>query len=104
MDPITVTFAPFGNDYEKFTLDAEMDLYCAERTITSDPDSKVKLYVERAVLRVNGAEVPHELTQAQLEAILADELEERAELAEENRKITAHWRDFSRDLPDRRVA
>ncbi|OWT68062.1 MULTISPECIES: hypothetical protein [unclassified Achromobacter] len=91
MDPITVTFAPFGNEYERFTLDAEIDLYCAERTVTPDPESKVKLYVERAVMRVNGSEVPHELTQAQLEEILADELEERAELAEENRKINERW-------------
>ncbi|MFC4275536.1 hypothetical protein [Achromobacter aloeverae] len=91
MDPITVTFAPLSNQWIDFEVDAEIDLYCAERTVTPDPESKVRLYVERAVMRVNGAEVPHCLSQGQLEQILADHLQEQEELAEENRKINQRW-------------
>lgn len=91
MEPTLITFAPFGNKYTTVTVDVEMDLYIDHRTVTADPESREVAYVERAVMRVNGVEVPHEMTPETLAEILREWQDEQAELHDFNRSIQARW-------------
>lgn len=71
IDPITLEYVLTAAD-ESFEAKAELILHVDHRTVTRDPNSREKLFVVCADLRINGRDVPHAFSQPWLEARLQE--------------------------------
>jgi hypothetical protein len=90
MTTITVKVSCYSRS-EGVRIDVEIDLICDYCTITANPDSRESLFVESAVMKVNGVAVPHQLSQATLDGMLAECQAELQDLADENLAIQQRW-------------